>query len=302
MTRPISELARRLNGMEMRGPGGIVPVGVFRGDEIAQLRDTVFQTIERIKSNNEIVRSSIASISAAEKLSAVGCLSASIAHEINNPLSTISLYIQLILSRRTFNDETERQLQTILGEIHRINEELNGLLDYSRKRKSMIVPVDVRNTAEEILELVGPEAYGKNVRLRNGVPAALPMVMADPAGLKQVFLNLVLNAIQAMPQGGEVALGAFTATPGEISTLFPDVSPVEAPRLVVITVKDSGIGIPPENIDKVFKQFFTTKTDGKGTGLGLMVCKYIIEEIGGEITVETSQGASFHIILRAAEE
>jgi signal transduction histidine kinase len=222
----------------------------------------------------------------AEKLTSLGQLAASIAHEINNPLAGVLVYTQL-LSKKVTGDAFKKEeslgyLSKIESEVGRCSRIIRNLLDFSRQTEPMLRLVDINYVIEQVLSMVGHQAQLQNVEIVKEFNPSLPKVMADFDQIQQIFTNLTLNAIQAMPEGGRLTLRS-SAVDGEVR----------------VDVQDTGYGISKENMGKLFTPFFTTKAKGKGVGLGLSVVHGIIERHKGRIKVqsEVGKGTTFSIYL-----
>ncbi len=228
-----------------------------------------------------------------EKMACVGLLAAGVAHEINNPLTSVAGYAEALIRR--FRDDPElvedqrlevfhRYLEVIIRESYRCKGIINGLLTFSRKSDGSTENVDINKVVREVLELVRPKAAAERVTIEERLAPELPPIRGDAAGLRQVFMNLIMNALQAINGAGEIILTSFTHE-----------------ERVLVTVKDSGCGIPQALLDQIWDPFFTTKAVGQGVGLGLAVTYNIIHRHGGEIIVETreNEGACFTVRLPA---
>ncbi|MGC9969566.1 MAG: ATP-binding protein [Bryobacteraceae bacterium] len=218
----------------------------------------------------------------ADRLSAIGHLSASLAHEIRNPLASIEGSTD-ILEQPHISDEMRQEfLGVIRKESRRLNRLLTNLLDFARPRKPELQLVDPARLIESVTSLVAPTAERSGITLERRVPPSPPHVQCDPEQLKQVILNLTINAIQAMAGGGSIEL-SVTASDGNVR----------------ISVRDEGPGIPAQDLEKIFDPFFTTKENG--TGLGLSVAHQIVTQHGGAITAEPNpdRGMTFSIVLPA---
>ncbi len=222
----------------------------------------------------------------AEKLTSLGQMAASIAHEINNPLAGVLVYTQL-LSKKVAGDTLKEEealdyLSKMEAEVNRCSRIIRNLLDFARQKELMLRLVDINQVIEQVLAMVGHQAQLQNIEVVKEFSPSLPKVMADFDQLQQVFINLTLNAIQAMPDGGKLTLRS-SAVDGEVR----------------IDVQDTGCGIPKENLNKLFTPFFTTKEKGKGVGLGLAVAHGIIERHKGRTKVqsEVGKGTTFSIYL-----
>lgn len=222
----------------------------------------------------------------AEKLTSLGQLAASIAHEINNPLAGVLVYTQL-LSKKVTRDAFKKEealgyLSKMESEVGRCSRIIRNLLDFARQTEPMLRLVDVNQVIEQVLAMVGHQAQLQNVEVVKEFSPSLPKVTADFDQLQQIFTNLTLNAIQAMPEGGRLTLRS-SAVDGEVR----------------VDVQDTGCGIAKENMGKLFTPFFTTKVKGKGVGLGLAVVHGIIERHKGKIKVqsEVGKGTTFSVYL-----
>ncbi|WP_319586711.1 PAS domain S-box protein [uncultured Desulfobulbus sp.] len=219
----------------------------------------------------------------AEKLSAIGKLSASIAHEFNNPLQGILTILKGLRKRAKLGAEDTVLLDAAIGESDRIKELIRGLQEFNRPSSGRKVPMDVHKALDSMLLLHKSDFKGKRIVVECHYAEQLPPILAVPDQIKQVFLNLLTNAADAcrLP-GGVITVG--TRQEG---------------NRVAITISDTGIGIKPEEMDLIFQPFYTTKPEIKGTGLGLSVSHGIVESHGGEIRVESrpGEGATFTVLL-----
>jgi signal transduction histidine kinase/HD-like signal output (HDOD) protein len=223
----------------------------------------------------------------AERLASVGRLAAGAAHEINNPLTIISARAQLLLN--VAKDDSERKaLQVIVDQSSRISRIITDLMGLARPAEPRIESTDVRTVIEHTLGALEDRIRVFGVEVRRQFQSELPSIQADPRQLEQVFLNLVINALQAMKGGG-------------VLTIRLGVEPTG--KHLRIDFKDTGVGIPTENIKHIFDPFYTTKRVGEGTGLGLAICHSIIESHQGEIKVrsEPGHGTVFAILLPIQE-
>lgn len=234
-----------------------------------------------------------------EKLASLGQLAASVVHEVNNPLAGIMVYVKLFLKKYKENnlqsEKTESQLLKVDKELDRTTRIIRNLLDFARQAEPSMSPVEIPKVIEAALFLVGNQINLENLRLTKNLAPNLPLVLADFDKIQQVMINILLNAIQAMPQGGDLEIGAETAA----GVLIEGVRK----NMVRINIKDSGIGIPKENLNNLFTPFFTTKEKGKGVGLGLSVVHGIIGKHKGKIEVisEENIGTTFSIYLEVVD-
>ena len=227
----------------------------------------------------------------AEKLTSLGQMAASIAHEVNNPLSGVLVYTRLLskkIESNTFStQEALGYLSKMDSEISRSSRIIRNLLDFARQSEPVLRTVDVNQVVERAVSLVGHQAKLQNIEVIKELSPSLPNVTGDFDQLQQVFTNLILNAVQAMPDGGRLTLRTSLAD-GQLA----------------IDVQDTGCGIPKENLRKLFTPFFTTKEKGKGVGLGLAVVHGIIQRHQGRIEVESEvgKGTTFTIYLETYHE
>jgi len=223
-----------------------------------------------------------------EKLASLGELVAGIAHEINNPLTGILMYASMLADDANTSPQIRRDLETIVHETQRCAGILNNLLNFSREVSLQKRPESLSRLLDSSLALVEHQAAFHNIRILRQYQPELPAVEVDPGQMTQVFVNLLINAGQAMPEGGELLLK---------TELLPD------GRGVAATLHDSGVGIPPENLQRIFDPFFTTK-GAQGTGLGLSVSYGIVQNHGGQIDVESreGEGTTFTISLPLSQD
>lgn len=218
----------------------------------------------------------------AEKMSSIGVLAAGVAHEINNPLTSVAGYAEALLRRFRSSPELEADprledfpgyLQVIVREVYRCKGIIDSLLTFSRKSDGSHHLLELNALIGEILELVRHKSRFERIEIVFEGGEGLPAVEGDPSALRQVFMNLIMNALQAIEVSGTVRIA--TAASGDD---------------VTVTVRDNGCGIPAEAIDQIWNPFFTTKSVGQGLGLGLAVTYNIVKKHGGEIGVESEVG------------
>jgi len=222
-----------------------------------------------------------------EKLTSLGLLAAGVAHEVNTPLAVISNYIQMLAKQIPVDDPRQKTIERIVKQTFRASEIVNNLLNFSRTGGAAPVEVDLNSVLEETLTLVQHPFKTAQVNVVRNYAEKLPPVLGSTTRLQQVFLNLFMNARDAMPSGGmlEVRTGAHNGS-------------------VEIEVSDTGAGIPPEHIHRIFDPFFTTKATGRGTGLGLSVSYGIIKEHAGKVDVRSTpgKGTSFRLEFPVARK
>jgi two-component system NtrC family sensor kinase len=223
-----------------------------------------------------------------ERLATVGQLAAGVAHELNNPLGGILLYANLLLERAKPGDPIREDLQVIVRETERCRKIVRGLLDFSRQTKLEMTVTDLNKIINTTLDLVVTQAIFKGITVTRTLSPLLPKVMVDVGQMQQVFINILMNAAEAMAGSGSL----------EVST-----SVAEGNTYVVTSIRDTGPGIPEEIRGKIFDPFFTTKPLGKGTGLGLSIAFGIVRKHNGIIDVESEvgKGTTFHIKLPVME-
>jgi len=251
-------------------------------DEFAGLADAFNGMVERLRETQlQLVQS--------EKLTATGKLSASIAHEINNPLFGIQGCLERILKRLPKDDPDRRLVDLAVRESQRIARLVEGLRDYHRPSDQTMSPVDLLEILEDVFLLNRKYLQQHRVKLVKRLPKTLPRVTGTRDQLQMVFVNLVTNAVEAMPDGGELVIAA-----------------VPEKGTVALTFTDSGHGIDAKALPKIFEPFFSTKAEVKGVGLGLSISYGIVRRHGGEIRVRSRPGQTvFKVVLpvlREAEE
>lgn len=215
-----------------------------------------------------------------EKLAALGQLAAGVAHEINNPLGTITIYAHILARSLEADDPRKEDIDLIITEADRTKAIVQGLLSFARETKLKPGETNINDLIEETLSLLVNQVLFQNIKIKKTLGDDIPMLFADATQLKQVFLNIMLNAAQAMEGKGSLTI-----------TTAHDAG------VISVKIRDTGPGIPPENIGKLFNPFFTTKE--KGTGLGLAISYGIVERHSGQIDVETElgKGSTFIITL-----
>ena len=253
---------------------------IDREERVRIKLSTAYQeVVRRLRENEE-------QLIQAEKLTSLGQMAASIAHEINNPLAGVLMYTKLLAKKITGDtfrkEEALDYLSKMESEVSRCSRITRNLLDFARQTEPMLRLVDINQVMEQVLSIVSHQAQLQNVEIVKEFRPSLPSVMADFDQLQQVFTNLTLNAIQAMSSGGKLTLRS-SAVDSEVR----------------VDVQDTGCGISKENMSKLFTPFFTTKEKGKGVGLGLAVVHGIIERHKGRIKVqsEVGKGTTFSVYL-----
>ena len=220
----------------------------------------------------------------ADKLSSIGLLAAGVAHEVNTPLAVISTYAQMLAKQISGDAQKAPLLEKIAKQTFRASEIVNSLLNFSRTSPTEFAPLDLNKIVRETLTLLEHQLASAGVRLETALSETLPRMRGNSGKLQQVFLNLFLNARDAMEGGGSLTVGSSSRD-----------------GFVRVTVRDSGSGIPAENLQRIFDPFFTTKGARKGTGLGLSVSYGIVREHGGDIEVQSEPGKGACFVLSFPE-
>jgi PAS domain S-box-containing protein len=266
------------------------------------LKDKTGQIIGTLSSGEDITERKLteAELLRSEKLASVGQLAAGVAHEVNNPLAGILVYIKLLLKKYKQNklqtEDTEKQLEKIGKETERCSRIIKNLLDFSRQTEVKLRPVDINKVIEATFEIIGHQISLDNIKTEEKLCPSLPLIKVDFDQIQQALMNIMLNAAQAMPDGGDLTITTSVAKGVKIGNTIRDA--------VRIDISDTGVGIPNENLDKLFTPFFTTKEKGKGIGLGLSVVHGIIERHHGKITIQSNpvDGTTFSIFLGIIDE
>jgi two-component system NtrC family sensor kinase len=236
---------------------------------------------EELRLLNEALFESQRQLGQSEKLAAVGQVTAAMAHQIGTPLNSISGYIQLILQDGNLQSKDRDRLQIIESQLDRLADSVKNLLSFTRQPKPQLKSLDMNGMLEELIRLSEPGFLARNVKPLMHLSPDLPPILGDPTHLQTLFLNLITNALDAMPQGGVLTIK---------TRQVPSPPSSEDGERLEISVTDTGIGITEESKKRIFDPFFTTKKMGEGTGLGLAICEKIIKEHSGSIEVESEVG------------
>lgn len=232
----------------------------------------------------------------AGKLAAIGELAGKVAHEVNNPIAIISAKCRLLLSRQSesMSDKVQRELVKINKAADRVSDIAKRLLSYSRPSVNATAETDIRISIQMALSMIEQTARKKGVEITQKLPGTLPAVKANTDEMQQVFLNLFINALDAMPDGGHLIIRAD----------FRSENVKTKDDFLTVMVQDNGEGIPPDIQDHIFEPFYTTKEEKQGTGLGLSICSGIIRSHGGhiDVTSETGKGTTFTLKLKTVTD
>ncbi len=221
-----------------------------------------------------------------EKLASIGHLAAGVAHEIGNPLSAIRGYLEILERKPELKPEELDMLRRVKDEVERINRIIRDLLDYSRPQGEMKEQVNLNEAIEEALRLMETQKGFKGIELELDLAEELTALQGDKNQIKQLLINLILNALDALSGKGYLKFGTRLLEAADGSAE------------IELRVSDTGIGIARENQRKIFDPFFTTKEPGKGSGLGLSICQKIVDSMSGLIEVESEPGAGTTFIVR----
>jgi len=283
MVRPIRSLVDALDSVRL---GKLEPIPLpERHDELGDLQNSYRMMIDRLAKEKAERERTQDLLGRTEKMATVGTLAAGIAHEINSPLTGAMHSVHALEAGDLPPAKQDRYLQVAGESLERIRRAVSQLLDYSAVHVTNVADCDLSVLVAKTVEFLEYQITRSRIEVGNRLPP-LP-IRADAHKMEQVLVNLVLNAVAAMPRGGRLAFRHI----------------VEGPFLTLI-VSDTGDGIPEENLEKIFDPFFTTKRNGEGTGLGLAVCRKIIEQHGGKISVSSrlGEGTEFHVSLPLAPE
>jgi len=281
LIRPILTLNET---MKWAGLGDLgVRAAAGSGDEVGELSAAFNRMMDEVEAGREREEAQQAQLAHAEKMAAVGTLAAGVAHEVNNPLAGITACLENLRANPDDDEMRSRYLDLIGDGLMRIERTITNLLDFSRPREVTLEPTSLNHSLRHVVELVGYQLRQAGVEVVLDLDADHAMVMADHFQMEQLFLNLVLNAIGAMPEGGTLTLKTRVRR-GEAA----------------VEVRDTGTGIPEAIRDRVFDPFFTTREAGEGTGLGLAVSHGIVAAHRGTIEVESKVGVGTTLRVRFA--
>jgi signal transduction histidine kinase len=304
--RPLHALVRAALAL---GRGQLTErIALRRRDEIGQLASAFNRMAAELQAAQERTRTEAEGrldaerqLQQAQKLASLGRLASEVAHEIGTPLSIISGRTEVIQKKLPPDHPLARDAGTVLRQVERISRILRQLLDYARPRRLTRNPLSVEPVFHRVVELLDPLAGRRHVTLVAQVPGTLPPILADADQLQQVLLNLVTNALDATSPGGQVRL---TASDEDSGPMPPAEGRLRISRgrdpqpCVTLRVDDTGCGIPPERLEKIFEPFFSTKERGGGTGLGMAIVEDIARAHGAAIEIESGEGRGTTIWLR----
>ena len=293
-----NELERSANWQHLKKDGRVIDVEIttnpldFNGRpaELVLANDVTdrVRVQEALRNKNDELVAMTQQMWQASKLATMGELAASIAHELNNPLATVTLRIEALLDQLSQDEPKQRSLQIINAELERMASLVTNLLQFTRRNHRQISTIDVREEVTNSIEFVSYYLRNREIRVVKEFGDSLQPIHADRQQLRQLFLNMVTNACDAMPAGGTLTVRANRDRDGA----------------VVIEFGDTGHGIAADDLENIWEPFFTTKPEGKGTGLGLAISRRIVEEHGGTIAIQSQagRGTTVRIVLPATND
>jgi signal transduction histidine kinase len=335
LTQKISEgdFSQKIEGTPKNEIGQLI--GSFNRmiDKLAENQESLENYLTSLESTNKKLVEAQEELTRTEKLASIGRFAAGVAHEVGNPLGAILGYTSILEKEGVDREESKDYLKRIEKEIQRINRIVRELLDFARPSKIEIREVNINKVIESTLSLLSYQKGFKNIETRLDLQNPLAMIKGDESQLSQVMINIILNAVDAMPNGGILKIQTEELVAEEPVTdrlqrlhsprrrrgdpTESDYSHMRKPdplssmmtrfsagnRLVRIRFSDTGMGIKKEDLDRIFDPFFTTKAPDKGTGLGLSISLRIVESMGGEVKVqsEVGKGSTFDLLFQASE-
>jgi signal transduction histidine kinase len=300
-------------------------------EQLKEKQENIDKHLESLETANKKLKQAQEELVRTEKLASIGRFAAGVAHEVGNPLGSILGYTNILAREDATREETKEYVKRIEKEIERINRIVRELLNFARPSRLEMQEVELNRIIQETLSLLSYQKSFKNIETQLSFKPNLPMIRGNDSQLSQVFINIIMNAVDAMPDGGvlqieteEYIVGTETGddlTPpfsprrkddpletnyshlrsfSPFSFFFTKFS--KGDRLVKVRIADTGMGIKQEDREKIFDPFFTTKDPDKGTGLGLSISLRIIESFGGEVKVKSDEGTgtTFEIYFPAA--
>lgn len=261
--------------------------------DLAAKETVLLDTMDKLKTSHEELIQAQMQLIQAEKLESVGRLAAGVAHEVKNPLAILLMGLTYLAEGTNRDPAADQEVMRAMREaISRANLIVRGLVDFSAHRKLDATPEDLNAMIRRSLLLVKHELAIAHTTVVTELDENLPKVLLDPNRMQQVFVNLFMNAVQAMPPGGALTVRTYCASPADAFLHRPREKCKPGDTIVIAEVDDTGPGVPPEKLSKVFDPFFTTKPAGRGTGLGLTVVRKIIEMHDGTIAIANRYGGN----------
>ncbi|MFC1736081.1 sensor histidine kinase [Candidatus Hydrogenedentota bacterium] len=284
LVRPIRMLVHAANQL---GEGDFeIRAQVLSGDEIGVLSHSFNKMADALKERDELLAEQTQlQLTHFERLAAVGRLAAGVAHEINNPLTGVLTFAHMLLRETPQESSHRKDLQTIIEATGRCKEIVQGLLSFSRQNEPHKTLIDLNELLRKVLNLTRNQAGLNHVKIVEEMEPDLPQAVMDPGQIEEVAINVIVNGLDAMPDGGTLTVRTKTITEDNAEWL-------------VINIADTGSGISREDLEHVFDPFFTTKHEGKGTGLGLSLSYGIVEKHGGRVTLASTLGQGTTVTVR----
>jgi len=296
--RPIKKMIQTIRKIE---EGDLsIRMDETRGDEFGLLATSFNSMLDSVVSaKKQLEDYHITQMQKASRLASLGEIISGIAHEIKNPLAGISCAVQVFHSELEKNDSRREVTAEILDHIRRLDGIVKGLLNYAKPKPPQFFSSSVRDVLDKAIFFLYPEAKKQQVHIETNLDPDMPSVMMDPDQMQQVFLNLMINAVQAMPDGGALKITIYKTEKdsSDVNNAIKEI--ISSKQVAIIKFTDTGAGVERENLQNIFDPFFTKKS--KGTGLGLSISQRIVQEHGGEIIVDSKvgKGCAFTIYLPA---
>ncbi|HSB77149.1 MAG TPA: ATP-binding protein [Candidatus Methylomirabilis sp.] len=287
----LAHMLRRIRESQEENALLLARINHFNQDLQLRVAEATRELADRnqaLRRANELLFDLQRQLGRAQRLATLGQLAATIAHEIGTPLNSISVHLQLLARSPGLSQQDRQRLVTIDAQIQRLVATVQARLAATRGEARHLQPTDLHQLVRRMIDLMAPILAAKGIALHPGVDGPQLMIQADEHQIQQVVLNLLTNAVDAMPTGGSLAVEAGLSD-----------------SMACLTIADSGPGVPPEAREQIFEPFFTTKERGGGTGLGLTICRQIVEEHGGSIQMNDTPGGGATFVIRlplAAEE
>lgn len=284
VTNPIQDLIRT---MERAERGLDVRAEVRSQDDIGKLAEAFNSLLSKLDSaKRSVEKYHYEQMRRADRLASVGEMAAGIAHEIKNPLAGITGVIQVLKKDLPHGDPKRAVYEEIVTQVERLDKAVRNLLSFARPQEPRMKQVDINEQIEKVLDFLAPQFAKNGIKSERRLAPDIPWLSLDPDLIQQSLLNMFLNAVQAMPNGGKLTVETQAKTPTDLRNGY-----------VEVVVSDTGKGISPDNLGKIFSPFFTTRQ--QGTGLGLSITQRIVEQHKGELTVtsQPGKGAVFTITL-----
>lgn len=279
ITNPISKITNAFETIDLNEK--FEPINIKTKDEINILANKFNEMTLRLQKAHSDLKEAQQSHIQTEKLASVGTLASGLTHEISSPLAGLKNCL-IRIKKNPQKEQINRYFSLMMNAIQKIEKVVIGLLNFSRRDDYHFKLFNLPKTIDRALSLVEYKFEKRDIIVEKNIDESVKFCVGDSQHIEQVIVNLILNAVDAMPHGGKLSISAFYSN-----------------SMICLEIEDTGIGIPPENIDKIFDPFFTTKEPGKGTGLGLSVSYNIIKDHDGNISVETKEnkGTKFIITL-----